>query len=127
MATDPFGGDKELAEVFFASVRMARDLAAERDHAFMPFAIGRRGEEDVMNSFPIPPEEVVETATRICRESDFSVWALVWDGIVQIDGVQEDALRFRVARSGEDRILRLYWRYTRVPTFSLVANPGVIS
>ncbi len=126
MATDPFGGDKELKDVFFESVRVATDLAEKSENTLMPFAIGLRGEKKMMNGFPLPSDQVVEEATKVCRRSEFDVWALVWEGYVHLGGKKEDAFCFRVARNGEEKHLTFFWKYTRNPKFALVGNPGIV-
>jgi len=80
-----------------------------------------------MASFPMPPDDVVEMATKICRDEDFDAWALVWEGSVRLEGERAEALCFRVARNDSDKVITLYWRCRRAPQFELVGNPGVIS
>lgn len=123
----PFDGDTEIADVFFNAVEVAKELAASADDAFMPFSIGQRNDGRVMSSFPIPPEEMVETATRICRESESVIWCLVWDGYLHSGDTRHEALFFRTERTGSGTTYDLVWRYNRSPEFSMIGNPAFVN
>ncbi len=126
MPPDPFDGDKSLAEVFFASVRVAKGLIEKSAQTIVPFALALSGERMIMKSFPLPPNEVVDFATNICRSPEINTWALTWEGSVDVGHGNEQALCFRVAPNGKEKFLTLFWRYTRNPAFKLIGNPGIL-